>query len=185
MSLRVPSKETPPPCQIPLTEPLHRERCSVSRAFFYVSFKVPRKGAPSPRRVPTERDAPFPEPSFTRLSKSPAKKFPFQVPPAGPRWRETPITRAFFYISFRIPSKGAPPPPGSPLRASREGRSVSRAFFYPSLKDPGKGAPPPGSPTGPPWREMSIPRAFICISLGAVVKKSPNKNRNSPFYFFF
>jgi hypothetical protein len=28
--------------------------------------------------------------------------------PAGPLWREIPITRAFLYIIFRVPSKGAP-----------------------------------------------------------------------------
>jgi hypothetical protein len=31
-----------------------------------------------------QKHAPFPEPSFTCLSKSPVKKSPLQVPPAGP-----------------------------------------------------------------------------------------------------
>jgi hypothetical protein len=56
-----------------------------------------------------ERDTPFPEPSFTCLSKSPAKKPLLQVP-VGSLWREMLVTRAFFYISFRVPSKGDPTP---------------------------------------------------------------------------
>jgi hypothetical protein len=28
--------------------------------------------------------------------------------PAGPMWRKTPVSRAFLYISFRVPNKGAP-----------------------------------------------------------------------------
>jgi hypothetical protein len=42
MSLRVPSKDTP--LQVPLTKPLHRERCSISKAFFYI--KSPAKESP-------------------------------------------------------------------------------------------------------------------------------------------
>jgi len=39
--------------------------------------------------------------------------------PTGPLWEEMPVTRAFPYITFRVSSKGAPPP-GSPHRAPIE-----------------------------------------------------------------
>ena len=42
---------------------------------------------------------------------------PLPGSPMGPPWREMPISRAFLYIDFRVPSKGAPPP-WSPHRAS-------------------------------------------------------------------
>jgi hypothetical protein len=58
-----PGKETLP--QVPLAEPLHRERCSISRALFIY------------------------------LAKSPEKKRPLQVPLMGPLHRERfPISRA-------------------------------------------------------------------------------------------
>ena len=44
---------------------------SVARAF-YITFRVPSKGAPSPGSLhiaPIERDAPFPEPHFNCLSE--------------------------------------------------------------------------------------------------------------------
>jgi hypothetical protein len=55
-----PQKRTPPPFQVPLTEPLHRGRCSISRALstyfsrspvqspLYISLKVRRKEPPPP-----------------------------------------------------------------------------------------------------------------------------------------
>jgi hypothetical protein len=126
---QISSKGTP--LQVPLSEP-HRDRRSVCRAFskspvtdsllqvspagplwretpvtrvfFYISFKVPSKGAPL--QVPLRQTLPFPEPSFTSLSKSPVKESLLQFPPMGSQWRETPVTRAFTYISFTVPSKG-------------------------------------------------------------------------------
>ena len=44
---------------------------------------------------------------------------PLHGPPKGHLWREMPVFRAFIYISFRAPSKGAPPP-CSPHRAPIE-----------------------------------------------------------------
>jgi hypothetical protein len=50
---------------------------------FLTCLSVPSKETPSrfPLRSPyTEKDVPFPEPSFTYLYKSSAKELPFQVP---------------------------------------------------------------------------------------------------------
>jgi len=59
----------------------------ISRALLSTSFGVPSKGAlppGSPHTAPTERDAPFPEPSFIHLSNclayKPSSRFPSQVP---------------------------------------------------------------------------------------------------------
>jgi hypothetical protein len=109
ITLKVPRKETP--LQVPLMEPLHRERCSISGApqkrkspsgfplqspyiEKYVPspepslhiFKVHRKEPPSrfPSQSPTETEAPFPEPSSTCLSQCPVKEPPLQVPYQDP-----------------------------------------------------------------------------------------------------
>jgi hypothetical protein len=101
-----------PPLQVPLTKPRHREICSTSRAFFYISFfhiHIPSKGAPlpgSPCRAPTERDALFPEPSFTYLSKSLVKESLLQVPPVGPLWRGGASQSLLLHISRSPNEKG-------------------------------------------------------------------------------
>jgi len=63
--------------------------------------------------------------------------------PVGPLWREMLVSRAFFYIILRVPSKGAVPP-GSlielPQRERERGGSISRALLHPSHKVPGKWA---------------------------------------------
>ena len=59
------------------------KQTSISRALFGISFGVPRKGAfppGSPHRAPTERDAPFPEPSLIHISKFPVYEPPFTFP---------------------------------------------------------------------------------------------------------
>jgi len=110
-----------------------------------MSFRVPIKGAlpGSPGRSPIARDALFPGPSFTYLSNALVNEPPpLHIPPAGPLWRELPISRAFFYISLRVPNeqglalkipgKGAPLqiPPSDP---SMERDAPFRVFFYISL----------------------------------------------------
>jgi len=61
--------------------------------------------------------------------------------PSGALWSDMPISRAFLYISFRAPSKGALPS-GSPQRSpiererERERDSISRALFYCLSKSP-------------------------------------------------
>ena len=59
------------------TGPLWR-KTPVSRANLYISFRVPSKGArlQVPLAEPPQRDAPFPEPSFVGLSKSPINEPP-------------------------------------------------------------------------------------------------------------
>jgi hypothetical protein len=44
--------------------------------------------------------------TFIHLSKSPVHE-PLPGSPTGLLWEEIPITRAFLYITFRVPSKGA------------------------------------------------------------------------------
>ena len=56
----------------PKMGPLRKET-PISRALLNISFRVPSKRAlppDSPHRAPTDRDVPFPEPSFIHLSKS-------------------------------------------------------------------------------------------------------------------
>ena len=62
---------------------LLRKQTPIPRALLSISFGVPSKGAlppGSPHRAPTERDAPSPEPSFIRLSKSLVNKPPSRLP---------------------------------------------------------------------------------------------------------
>ena len=58
-----------------------------------------------------EQETPFPEPSIC-LSKSLVNDPPPGFPP-GPLWREMLVSRAFHYISFRVPSKELPLPGSS------------------------------------------------------------------------
>jgi hypothetical protein len=86
ISLKVPRKEKPP-LQVPLMEPLHRERCSISRALFTYLSKSPEKKNPPSRFLLwspyIEKDAPSPDPSIY-LSKSPEKKPPPGSPDGAP-----------------------------------------------------------------------------------------------------
>jgi hypothetical protein len=89
---------------------------------------------------------------------------PLQVPRTGPPWREMPITRAFFYISFKVPSKGAPlqVPSQSP---HRERRFISRAFFTCLSKSLVKESLLQVPPNGPLWRETPVPEpSFTYLS---------------------
>jgi len=49
----------------------------------------------------------------------------------GPLWREVPVSRAFLYITSRVPSKGALPP-GTPHRAPSE-RETDATLLEPSF----------------------------------------------------
>jgi hypothetical protein len=157
--LRVPSKDdTPPPLQVSLTKPLHTERCSISRAFFYISlYKSPAKEPPSR----------FPSQSSHRKRRSVSKAFFYlslKVPPpsspnGAPMERDSRHQSLLLHI-LQSPSKGVPSQ--SPLR---ERRSPSRAFFYLSLEVPGEGVPPPSSPSGAPMERDAPSRAFFYISL--------------------
>jgi hypothetical protein len=184
-------EKQPPPRHVPRTEPLHRARYSVSRALFTYLPNFPEKEPPSrfPSQSPTEADAPFLERSSICLSKTPAKKPPVQVPHRGPYGekcsspgpsihisespvmeppckfpigalrREMPITRAFYTYHLESPVKE--PPPGSPLRATIERGAPSPKHAVTCLPKARETRPLPDSPTGPPWKEMRLPRAFI------------------------
>jgi hypothetical protein len=108
----------------------------ITRAFCYVTFRVPSKGAPSPdslHRAPIERDAPFPEPPFNYLSEFPVNGPPMILKkalvekgaslqnlckaqqmnpllnsPLGPPWRVMSIHCAALPMSFWIPTKEPP-----------------------------------------------------------------------------
>jgi len=59
---------------------------------------------------------------------------PLSGSPAEPLWRELPISRAFLYTYFNVPSKGPPSPspsrfPSQCSQRERERRSTSRAPF--------------------------------------------------------
>ena len=56
-----------------------------------MSFGVASKGAlpaGSPPRAPTERDAPFLQPSFVHISNSPVYEPPFRFPSGAPKERD-------------------------------------------------------------------------------------------------
>jgi hypothetical protein len=63
----------------------------------------PLHGASSER----EREAIHPHSPLHPSLKVPGRGALLQVPQTGPLWKEMPISRTFFYISFRVPSKGA------------------------------------------------------------------------------
>jgi len=107
MSLRVPIKGA-----FPLGSPygpLYRERFTVSRAFFYLSFRVPSKGAllpGSPGRAPIARDTLFPGPSFTYLSNALVQEPPSRFPQQGPYGEGCPFPEpSFTYLSESPMSK--------------------------------------------------------------------------------
>jgi len=106
-------------------------RVPVSKAFLYIFFRALSKGAlspGSPRTVPIERDALCQEPSFVHLSNSPVNEPPTGSP-AGPLWREIPISRDFIYISYTVPRQG------TPFRFSTESshRKRERDSLFPEL----------------------------------------------------
>ena len=126
----------------------HGERCSVYRALFYC------------------------------LSQSLANNsLPPSSSPIGPLWREMPVSTAFLYISFRVPSYGALPP-GSPCRApivrERERCFISRVLLHMSLKVC-------GSPTGPLWWDLPDSRVFFTYLVEPPINKVTWKNKISPF----
>ena len=67
------------------------KQMSISRVLLSISFRVPSKGAlptGSAHRVPTERDALFPETSFIHLSKSLVHEPPSRLPSRTPMERD-------------------------------------------------------------------------------------------------
>jgi hypothetical protein len=120
LSLKVPRKEAS--LQDPLTQPLHRGRCSISRAFFTYLSKSPENKPPSrfPLQSPyIEKGAPSPEPSLY-ISQSPQKRTlpppPLQVPFTKPLHKEKLFhIQSPLCIPFKAPRKETPS--GFPLRS--------------------------------------------------------------------
>ena len=169
------------------TGPPWRERYPSSEpSFTYPTgfpVKVPHPG--SSHRAPTERDAPFLEPSFIHLYKSLVNE-PLPCCPTGTLWREMSVSRAFLSINFRVPSKGAPPP-GSPHRTPTD---RDAPFPEPSIIRLSKSLvnePTPGCPTGLLWREMPPSRSpwqsfhrDRCLVSRALLQLSPRFPVNGP-----
>jgi hypothetical protein len=106
---KVPRKVTP--FQVPLTEPLHKERCSISRAFLTYLTQSPEKKPPcrfpllSPYIV---KGAPSPEPSL-HIFKVPRKEAPLQAPISEPHRNRRFVPRTLLYLSLAVPDERGPP----------------------------------------------------------------------------
>ena len=79
----------------------NNKRCFVSTALLPILLTVPQWG-------PMERNTHL---QHILLQVSPWLMCPLPGSPAGPPWTEMPVSRAFLYITFWNPSKGAPPSP--------------------------------------------------------------------------
>jgi hypothetical protein len=157
----------------PLTEPLHRERCSVSRALFTYLSKSPEKKPPS--RFPLwspyiEKDAPSPEPSLHIFQNS-QERSPFQVPLSQPHRNRCSIPRTFLYLPLEVPTERAPAP-GSLSGPLRREMLITRAYCTYLSKFPVK-EPPSKFPIGALQREVPITRVFYTYHLESPVKDPP------------
>ena len=119
---RPPTKE--PPSRFPKRAPI--KRAALSRAPFPLPPPPgsPVKELPLPDPVhgaSSRRETPHPQSPLYHLSKSPADVPPSRFPAVrrGPLRREMLVSRAFFYMSYRDPSRGDLPP-GSLNRAPTE-----------------------------------------------------------------
>jgi hypothetical protein len=158
------------PLQVPLKEPIHRERCSISRAFIYISFKVPSQGSPlpgSPCRASTERDTLSPEPSFTCLSKSPSKFLQ-----QGPYGDNCPSPEPSVMYLSKSPVKVPPPSPRPPLRAPYRDTFRFQSFLL-RFKVPGEGVPPPSFPSGAPMERDTRHQSLLLHIFQSPVKEPP------------
>ena len=92
------------------------------------------------------------EPKYYCISKSPVNETPSMFPKRGSLWKQTPVSRVFLYISFRVPSKRTLPP-GSPHRAptERDTPFPEPSFIY--LSVPSKRTRPPQVPQWGPYGE--------------------------------
>ena len=129
---------------------------------------------------------PFPEPYLAYPSGSPVKEPSLQVPiielpqrdtsplpgsPMGPLWREMPISRAFLYISSRVPESS--PPSMFPSQTSLIERCpISRSHLHPSLEVPGKWAPSK-FPSGALMARDARPQSLLHITFRVPCKGPP------------
>jgi len=139
----------------------------VTRAFFYISFRVPSKGDPFPGsldRAPIERDAPIPEPPFNYLSE-----FLVNGPPNIPNiLNRAPVEKG---ATSPEPSQGPVHEPPTKFPSGALTKSDVRPLSPPLhiLPDPRKGAPL----TELPQREMLPFRSPPTISQNCQSTDSP------------
>jgi len=114
-----------PSLQVPLWSPSQSDAPSLEPS--NISSRVPSEGAPPPRppawspfrERERERETLHLQSPLYHLSKSPVDEPSSRFPKRGPYGRRCPSPEPFFYISYRVPSKGALPP-GSLNRAPTE-----------------------------------------------------------------
>ena len=152
------------PSRFPSRVPMEIDTCLQS--LFYLSFRVPSKGALPPgslHRAPTERDVPPPEPLST-TSQSLRWVSPLQVAQMSTMKRDACLQNLPF-ITYKVPSKGVPPPlhPGSPNRAPTERQrcSIATALLQLILKVPSRWTLLPRSPNRAPIWRGTHPRTFF------------------------
>ena len=132
-----PEKGASPPLRFTHRAPIERGVPFPKPTFICLSrFRSKRNPIQVPERGHHGQRCPFPEPSLMSLSDSPLKvlltkkispfsrsplekSIPSMFPKTGPLWKKTPVFRAIFNTSFRVPNKEALPP-GSPHRAPTE-----------------------------------------------------------------
>jgi hypothetical protein len=120
-----------------------RERCHSPEPSLIYSSGSPVK-EPSLQvflRSPIERETLHIQSLLLLSLEVPSKRTSSPGSPMGPLWKEMPLFRAFLYMSFRTPSRGA--------------------LFHLYFRVPGKWAPPTGSSVGPyrercPFLELSF-----------------------------
>lgn len=124
----------------------YKKKCYISGAYYYMALGVLSIGALPPGSAQQslyikERYSLF-KASFTCLLESPVKELPFQVLLMKSLCRERcSISRAFFYISFKVPSKRAIPIL-SPCIAPSEREATITCLSKSRVREP----PPPHSP---------------------------------------
>jgi len=97
------------------------ERDASLQSLFYIFFRVPGKGALRPgflHRTPKKRDT-LPSEPLPTITQIPGRWAQCRLPSWTPMKRDA-HPQSLPYITFRVPSKGAPFP-GSPNRAPIEG----------------------------------------------------------------
>jgi hypothetical protein len=105
-----PPRRSPPALQVPHTEPLHEESCSISGALFMHLSKSPEKEPllQVPLTEPLHRErCTISRATFTYLPKSPDKE-PLQVPRMESVHTERCSSPRALYVSFKVPKKKLP-----------------------------------------------------------------------------
>ena len=151
-STKVPGIQGPPPphTRFPSTGKGPPRRCPYPETFstYLPGFPVKELPTRPPQGASSERETLHPQRQLHPSPKVPGRWAHLQVPQTGPLRKEMSVSRAFYYISYRVPSKGALPP-GSLNRAPR-------APVNHISKSPVK-EPTPGGPNEPPWGSSSFP----------------------------